>query len=540
MSIAARITAGFVLLLGLMFACGLTGTIGLSRIDAKVQEVTSGDLAFFSAMSDLKTAMGNLRRFEKDTFINIEHQSKRDEYIEKWKGALAQAREALKHAQGKSSDPSTNDKLGNLSALLGKYGDGFIAVTGQISAKTLATTAEANRGMEQHKESIHSMEGQLKDLSAIAQRAADELSAHIDETASSARTAMMSLLAVAMLAGLALAFVIVRSIRTPLNIMSRQSRALAETGDLRQTLPQFGRNELGTVASALATLVDSVRSLIRESHGHSSQLVNAADQLSQVSRQVANASRNQSEAAAASAAAVEEMTVSIHVVAESAQGVEEQALNTNRKAEEGVVLAEKAAQEIRRVAQGIATTSEVISQLNHRSGEIGDIVKVIHDIADQTNLLALNAAIEAARAGEMGRGFAVVADEVRKLAERTSLATSEIASRITGVQHDTQSAYQSMQEANASIDSSVAGAQSVSQTLEDIRNFSQHTVDRISDIAHAIKEQSEASQSIARNVDQIAQMNESTSRAVEDASALAQQLTSLSGALDTTLNRLTA
>ena len=73
------------------------------------------------------------------------------------------------------------------------------------------------------------------------------------------------------------------------------------------------------------------------------------------------------------------------------------------------------------------TTNTQIAGLAAAAQKIGDVVKLISDIAGQTNLLALNATIEAARAGDAGRGFAVVASEVKSLAVQTAKATEDIA-----------------------------------------------------------------------------------------------------------------
>jgi methyl-accepting chemotaxis protein len=115
--------------------------------------------------------------------------------------------------------------------------------------------------------------------------------------------------------------------------------------------------------------------------------------------------------------------------------------------------------------------------------KIGDIVRLINDIAGQTNLLALNATIEAARAGEAGKGFAVVAAEVKSLANQTAKATDEIAAQITAIQGATQNA--------------VGAIKGIGKTIAEINEIA-------TGIASAVEEQGAATQEIARNVQQAA------------------------------------
>ena len=157
---------------------------------------------------------------------------------------------------------------------------------------------------------------------------------------------------------------------------------------------------------------------------------------------------------------------------------------------------------------------------------------MIREISDQTNLLALNAAIEAARAGEQGRGFAVVADEVRKLAERTGAATAQISQVIVSVKAETESAVASIEQIVPKVDSGAQLSKQAADALLEIREGAHATLGRLEDVVLSMKELTSASNSVATNMQEVAEMAERSSEQIRYSTESTERLRHSAEALE--------
>lgn len=337
------------------------------------------------------------------------------------------------------------------------------------------------------------------------------------------------------LAGVLLYVVVSRKMR-PLSMMVENVAKVGQ-GDMTVRCKYTGEDEIGLLGSGFNSMASQVGQLIAEVAASVSELNEAASRLLVNARSVEEGSHHQSEAASATAAAVEELTVSISQVTDSARDTEVLSTSTRDYSQEGEKVVATATNEMRKIADVVVQSAGSITSLGKKSNEISSIVKVIKDIAEQTNLLALNAAIEAARAGEQGRGFAVVADEVRKLAERTSKATTEISGMIESIQGDIGAAVTSMQTGSEQVGQGVQFANQAGTALLTINDAAKETLNKISDIVSAMQEQSAASTEIAQNIEKIAGMADENSLIVKDTSAAANQLEMLASSLKHSLSR---
>lgn len=188
-------------------------------------------------------------------------------------------------------------------------------------------------------------------------------------------------------------------------------------------------------------------------------------------RDMANSATRNQEQALATAAASEQATTNVGIVATAAEEIAQSIEHIAARVANSATVAIQASGEAKAITDAVQSLSASVD-------EIGDVSDLISSIAAQTNLLALNATIEAARAGEAGRGFAVVAQEVKGLATQTGKATEEITRHIVSIEQTTARSVQAIKKIAATI-----------EQLSDVAN----------DVAVAMRQQDSVTQEIARN-----------------------------------------
>lgn len=340
----------------------------------------------------------------------------------------------------------------------------------------------------------------------------------LDEVSTQTHWVLYGSGAVAFALAITLALALARSIGGRIAIALQAAEATA-AGDLTTPVRVEGSDEIGRMLQAVATMQQSLREMLGEIRRNTDHLSEAATTLATVAGDVERAVNEQNDASSTMAAAVEELTVSIGEVAKNAEEASSVARESGAIAKEGGEVMQRTVESIKKIADRVTEAAKDIGQLEKHSAEITSIVNVIETIAEQTNLLALNAAIEAARAGEYGRGFAVVADEVRKLAERTTISTQEITEMIAHIQQGTKQAVTAMETSVAEVEQGVQLANAAGESIERIAEGSGRVIDYASHISDALKEQSVASNQVARNVETIVQMADKNHQTVNRATA---------------------
>lgn len=342
----------------------------------------------------------------------------------------------------------------------------------------------------------------LGGLVEIENRQNDESTVSGELAYENARNVMLSLSALAIILGIALAWLITRSITTPINRAVSVAQAVA-AGDLTSQIVVDGRDETGQLLAALKAMNDSLQHIVGQVRQGTETIATASVQIATGNLDLSSRTEEQASSLEETASSMEQLTSTVRQNADNTRQADHLAKSASAVAGRGGAV----------VAQVVQTMGDI----NSSSKKIVEIIGVIDGIAFQTNILALNAAVEAARAGEQGRGFAVVASEVRNLAHRSASAAKEIKQLISD-----------------SVDKVDAGARLVDQagaTMQEVVVSVQQVSDIIADITSAGREQSLGIDQINQAIMQMDGVTQQNAALVEQAAAAAEALQDQAGNL---------
>lgn len=452
----------------------------------------------------LTVTMLMMRRHEKDFLLRLDPKyiARMDKRLAEFSGQLIQS-----YIPAAAQD--------DIMGLMKSYHGDFKT----LAEKRLALEEEAQTLSKVFAQAEKPFDAFFQALQKRAHALDEEMRSAMEQTALS----MYLVIVVTVVIVFVIAFVVARQITRPISLLTETMNVLAD-GNKQVEIPVTERkNELGEMgrsvlvfkenmirAEQLAAeqaeeqerqqkraqqiieltrgfeqdsdqVLSTVHTAITQMSSTSVQMKNGADQMNQRSTAVSAAALEAASNVQTVASASEELAASIREIGS-------QAANSTQIAGEAVVIASQ--------------TNETVQGLSQAALRIGEVVKLINDIADQTNLLALNATIEAARAGDAGKGFAVVASEVKNLANQTAKATDEISRQIGDVQQSTNDAVEA-----------IGGISGVINQMDEIASA----------IAAAVEEQMAATQEIARNVEQAASGTDEVTQNIEGVSTLATE-----------------
>ena len=381
----------------------------------------------------------------------------------------------------------------------------------------------------------------LKELDAIADM--------LDETSGSSPAAIklemvnlvrinLLLVALAVVVSFVLfLFAVQRSILTPAKLLVTDLAKMA-SGDFTHRISVQSNDEIGQIAASAAKLQADMSAIVKSINQSVFKLSAAAEEMAHITEKSNQALMNQHNETEQVATAMNEMTATVHEVAQNTQLAAESASQASIEVGTGQKVVEESIRSIASLVQKVERAADVIHQLETNSREIGSVLDVIRSIAEQTNLLALNAAIEAARAGEQGRGFAVVADEVRVLAQRTQKSTEEIQKMIQRLQAGAQEAVVAMTQSRSQADVTRDTAAKAGQVLTSITRAVASINDMNALIASAAEEQNAVAEEINRNIVNISTAAEATAESSTHTAKSSEDLRNVAEELKHTVSRL--
>ncbi len=320
--------------------------------------------------------------------------------------------------------------------------------------------------------------------------------------------AVAMVLSFSVLVAVLVLLLLVGTSRSLVKTLSEMSAVLAKLakGDLTQrTQINRRRNDaLDNVGESVNDMTKSINSVLCSVSDTCHYLGEGSRDLEGSLQEMISGNQRTNLQADSIAAAVEQISVTMSGMSESVNHTLQQSQLAGESAQQGGSVINHALESFTNLDEVFGALNIQLSALEKESVKIDGVTDIIRSLAGQTNLLALNAAIEAARAGDAGRGFSVVATEVRNLAEETVVSTKNIADIIDAMKFCIKEIVKEMKVGNSHVTNGRELADHAKVAITEIKRLALDVSDQSGVLTSNIVEASNATQSIAENMEELA------------------------------------
>ncbi len=257
LSLSQRLTLAFGTVFAVLVAVSLQAASSLSQIYDYVGAEFHGLTEAQAQARELRYTSLELRRYEKDMFLNIANAEKRHSYYAKWQ-ATKQAALDLAIGLSNAKDPKARELASHMRDNIDAYTKGFEGVAAKIEAGEVSDPVAGNKAIEPVKAEIQSIEQLGKELSATLQSQLDEGVSAAASVTARARTTI--LVANVFGAGLLVlvAILLTRSLMGPMRqVLGVSETVSAAARELSATVArgiEGARSQAGSVQTTSASL----------------------------------------------------------------------------------------------------------------------------------------------------------------------------------------------------------------------------------------------------------------------------------------------